>query len=114
MRVKLKHHSPHNCLEEDLSKGTFYIYGGGLAVADFGQMGPWFETWPGRRSLWPFASNIYPLLITGKTQEAVDVRLTRTDCDKAGDYVVPHMLCPRDLVSSPKNMDKTALRILFK
>ena len=30
-----------------------------------------------------------------------DKRLTRTDCDKAGDYVVPNVLSPRDLVFRP-------------
>ena len=35
----------------------------------------------------------------------MDGRLTWTDCDEAGDYVVPNMLRPRDLVSRPDNMD---------
>ena len=39
----------------------------------------------------------------------MDRRLTRTNCDEAGDYVVPKVLCPRDLVSRPDNMDETAL-----
>ena len=39
----------------------------------------------------------------------MDVRLTWTDCDKAGDYDVPNMLSPRDLVSRPDNMDETVL-----
>ena len=39
----------------------------------------------------------------------MDVRLTWTDCDKAGDYVVSNVLSPRDLVSKPDNMDKTVL-----
>ena len=39
----------------------------------------------------------------------MDVRLTLTDCDEAGDYVVPNVLSPRDLVSRPYNMDKTVL-----
>ena len=34
----------------------------------------------------------------------MDVRLTWTDCDEAGDYVVPNVLCLRDLVSRPDNM----------
>ena len=55
------------------------------------------------------SNHIYPLLSTGKTQEAVDVRLTWTDCDKAGDYVVPNVLSPRDLVFRPDNMDETVL-----
>ena len=39
----------------------------------------------------------------------MDVRLTWTDCDEAGDYVVPNVLSPRDLVSRPDNMDQTVL-----
>ena len=39
----------------------------------------------------------------------MDERLTWTDCDEAGDYVVPNVLSPRDLVSRPDNMDKTVL-----
>ena len=81
------------------------------SVADYEPRGPWFEVWPGRRSLWPWASHIYPLLSTGLTQEAVDVRLTWTDCYEAGDYVVPNMLSQRDLVSRPDNMDETVLHI---
>ena len=34
-------------------------------------------------------------------------RPTWTDCDEAGDYVVPNVLSPRDLVSRPDNMDET-------
>ena len=37
----------------------------------------------------------------------MDRRPTWTDCDKAGDYVVPNVLSPRDLVSIPDNMDET-------
>ena len=39
----------------------------------------------------------------------MDGRLTRTNCDEAGDYVVPNVLSPRDLVSGPDNMDETVL-----
>ena len=39
----------------------------------------------------------------------MDVRLTSTDCDEAGDYAVPNVLNPRDLVSRPDNMDQTVL-----
>ena len=39
----------------------------------------------------------------------MDVRLTWTDCDEAGDYVVSNVLSPRDLVSRPDNMDETVL-----
>ena len=39
----------------------------------------------------------------------MDVRLTWTNCDEAGDYVVPNVLSPRDLVSRPDNMDETVL-----
>ena len=31
------------------------------------------------------------------------------DCDEAGDYAVPNVLSPRDLVSRPDNMDETVL-----
>ena len=37
----------------------------------------------------------------------MDVQLTWTDCDEAGDYVVPNVLSPRHLVSRPDNMDET-------
>ena len=36
-------------------------------------------------------------------------RQTWTDCDEAGDYVVPNVLSPRDLVSRPDKMDETVL-----
>ena len=39
----------------------------------------------------------------------MDERLIRTNCDKAGDYVVPTVLSPRDLVSRPDNIDETIL-----
>ena len=39
----------------------------------------------------------------------MDGRLTRTYCDEAGDYVVPNVLSPRDLVSRPDNMGETVL-----
>ena len=37
----------------------------------------------------------------------MDGRPTWTACDEAGDYVVPNVLSPRDLVFRPDNMDKT-------
>ena len=37
----------------------------------------------------------------------MDGRPTLTDCDEAGDYVVPNVLSPRDLVSRPDIMDET-------
>ena len=37
----------------------------------------------------------------------MDGRPTWTDCDGAGDYVVPNVLSPRDLVFRPDNMDET-------
>ena len=36
----------------------------------------------------------------------MDGRPTVTDCVKAGNYVVPNVFSPRDLVSRPDNMDK--------
>ena len=41
----------------------------------------------------------------------MDVRLTWTDCDEAGDYIVPNVLSPRDIVSRPDKMDETILHI---
>ena len=37
----------------------------------------------------------------------MDGRPTWTDCDEAGDYVVPNVLSSRDLVSRPDIMDET-------
>ena len=37
----------------------------------------------------------------------MDGRPIRTDCDEAGDYVVPNVLSPRDLVFRSDNMDET-------
>ena len=38
----------------------------------------------------------------------MDVQLTWTDCDEAGD-IVPNVLSPKELVSGPDNMDETVL-----
>ena len=38
-------------------------------------------------------------------------RPTWTDCDEAGDYVVPNVLSPRDLVSRPDIMEETVPHI---
>ena len=37
----------------------------------------------------------------------MDGRPAWTDCDEAGDYIVPNVLSPRDLVSRPDIMDET-------
>ena len=37
----------------------------------------------------------------------MDIRLARTEFDEAGDYVVPNVFNPRDLVSRPDKMDET-------
>ena len=37
----------------------------------------------------------------------MDVRQTLTDRDEAGNYVVPNVLSPRELVSGPDRMDET-------
>ena len=41
----------------------------------------------------------------------MDGRPTWTDCDEAGDYVVPNVLSQRDLVFRPDNMDETVPHI---
>ena len=43
----------------------------------------------------------------------MDGRPTWTDCDEAGDYVVPNVLSPRDLVFRPDNMDETVPHTQF-
>ena len=55
-----------------------------------------------------------PQLSTGLTQETVDVRLTWTDCDVAGDNVVPNVLSQRDIVSRPDNINETVLHTYFR
>ena len=40
-------------------------------------------------------------------------RSTWTDCDEAGDYVVPNVLSPRDLVFRPDNMNETVSHTLM-
>ena len=40
-------------------------------------------------------------LIRGPMTISQDKLLTRTQCDEAGDYAVPNMLCGRDLVFTP-------------
>ena len=42
----------------------------------------------------------------------MDVQLheTWTDCDEAGDNIVPNVLSPRELVSRPDNMDETVVQ----
>ena len=42
----------------------------------------------------------------------MDGRPTWSDCDEAGDYVVPNVLSPRDLVFRPDNMDETIPHII--
>ena len=77
-----------------------------VRASDFQPRGPWFEPRPVHILLW-LEQVTFTLLSTGRTQEAVDGRLTWTDCYEAGDYVVPNVLSPRDLVFRPDNMDKT-------
>ena len=68
------------------SKGLGGRTGTVASVVYYRPWGPWFETWPGSRSLRPCASHIYPLFSTGYYKP---VRLTWTDSDAARDYSVP-------------------------
>ena len=34
------------------------LWSGVVSAADYGPRGPGFETWPGRCSMWPWASHI--------------------------------------------------------
>ena len=38
----------------------------------------------------------------------MDGLMTWNNCDEAGDYVVPNVLSPRDLVYRPDNMNETS------
>ena len=42
----------------------------------------------------------------------MDGRPTWTDFDEAGDYVLPNVLSPRDLVFRPDNMDETTAQLI--
>ena len=44
----------------------------------------------------------------------MDVRLIWTDCDEAGDNVVPNVLSPRDIVSRHDNINETVLHTYFR
>ena len=43
----------------------------------------------------------------------MDERLAWTEIDEAGDYVVPNVFSPRDLVSGPDKMDETVKVIVM-
>ena len=43
----------------------------------------------------------------------MDEQPTWTDCDEDGDYNMPNVLSPRDLVSRADNMDETVPHTLF-
>ena len=64
---------------------------------------------PGRCTFRYFLEQVTftPCLVLVKPMGGVDGRLTWTDCDEAGDYVVSNVLSPRDLVFRPDNMDET-------
>ena len=47
------------------------------------------------------------LVLVKPRKRWTDDRQTWTDCDEAGDYVVPNVLSPRDLVSRPYITDET-------
>ena len=44
----------------------------------------------------------------------MDGRPTWTDCDDAGDYVVPNVLSPWGLIPRPDNMDGTVLHVTLR
>ena len=44
----------------------------------------------------------------------MDVRLAWTDCGETGDYVVPNLLSPRDLVSRTEKMEETVKSNYFE
>ena len=57
-----------------------------------------------------FGGGLAQWLALGATDQGVPgSRHGRETHDEAGDYVVPNVLNPRDLVSKPDNMDETVL-----
>ena len=79
------------------------------SLADCGPRGTWFEPWPGRLRCGLIQVGFTPCLLLDKPQEVGDVRLTWTDCDEAGDYVVSNVLSARDLASRLDNINTTIL-----
>ena len=75
-----------------------------FSVVYYRSWGSWFETWPGLHLCGLVQVTFTPYLVLVKP-----VQLTLADFDVAGDYAVPNVLSPRDLVSIPDNMDETVL-----
>ena len=85
-----------------------------VSVADYGPRGSWFAKGSLVRDL--AAAQFFVALSKSHLPTAYywfnpgsRGRTTRTNCDETGDYVVPNVLSPRDLVSRSDNMDETVL-----
>ena len=72
-----------------------------VRASDFGPRGHWFEPRPGAVHSGLEQVTFTPCLVLVKP------RKRWTDCEEAGDYVVPYVLSPRDLIFRPDNMDET-------
>ena len=77
-----------------------------VRASDFGPRGSWFKPRPGAVGCGLEQVTFTPCLVLVKSwKQWTDYRHRQTD--EAGDYVVPNVLSPRDLVSRPDNMDET-------
>ena len=76
-----------------------------VSVADYGPRGPVPGSRPGRGTV---CCGLEQVTLT-HCLVLVKLRKPWTNCDEAGDYVVPNVLSPWDLVSRPDSMDKSVL-----
>ena len=77
-----------------------------VRASDFGPRGPWFKPRPGAARCGFEQVTFTPCLVLVKPKKQwTDDRHGQTD--EGGDYVVPNVLRPRDLVSRPDNIDET-------
>ena len=79
-----------------------------VRASDYGPRGPWFESRRGTVCCGLEQVTFTLCLVLVKPRKRWKTgRMTDLDYDEAGDYVVPNVLSPRDLVSRPDNMDET-------
>ena len=77
-----------------------------VRASGFGPKGPWFE--PHLCTLRCCLEQVtFTPCLGHLSQEAVDRQPTWTDFFEAGDYFVPNVCSPRNLVARPDNMDET-------
>ena len=91
-----------------MGEGTDWRIGAVVRAYNFGSRGSWFKPRPGAVRCGIEQVTFTPCLVPVKPRKRwTDDRYAGTDCDVAGDYVVPNLFSLRDLVSRPDNMDET-------